>query len=119
MPNPDFWKRRKVLLTGHTGFKGSWTSAWLQRMGADLVGYSLDPPTDPNLFEAAKLADGMESIISDVRDLAALVRVFQEHQPELVIHMAAQPIVRLSYGDPVATFDTNIMGTVNVLEAVR
>lgn len=117
--NPSFWKGKRVLLTGHTGFKGSWLSLWLQSMGAQVVGYALNPPTDPSLFEAAEVAKGMTSIIGDIRDLEHLRRVFAEHQPEVVIHMAAQPLVRYSYIEPVETYSTNVMGTVNLLEAVR
>lgn len=114
-----FWQGRKVLITGHTGFKGSWLSLWLQKLEADVVGYALSPPTEPNLFEVAKVADGMTSIIGDVRDLETVKSVVQEHQPEILFHLAAQPIVRQSYKDPVETYSTNVMGTVNVLEAVR
>lgn len=117
--NPSFWKGKRVLLTGHTGFKGSWLSLWLQSMGAQVVGYALNPPTDPCLFETAEVAKGMTSIIGDIRDLEHLSRLFAEHQPEIVIHMAAQPLVRYSYIEPVETYSTNVMGTVNLLEAVR
>lgn len=117
--NPSFWNGKHVLLTGHTGFKGSWLSLWLQSMGAQVVGYALNPPTHPSLFEAAEVAKGMISIIGDIRDLEHLCKVFAEHQPEVVIHMAAQPLVRYSYIEPVETYSTNVMGTVNLLEAVR
>lgn len=117
--NPSFWKGKRVLLTGHTGFKGSWLSLWLQSMGAQVVGYALSSPTDPSLFETAEVAKDMTSIIGDIRDLEHLSRVFAEHQPEIVIHMAAQPLVRYSYIEPVETYSTNVMGTVNLLEAVR
>jgi len=117
--NTSFWKGKRVLLTGHTGFKGSWLSMWLQSMGAQVVGYALNPPTDPSLFEAAEVAKDMTSIIGDIRDLEHLRRVFADHQPEIVIHMAAQPLVRYSYIEPVETYSTNVMGTVNLLEAVR
>jgi CDP-glucose 4,6-dehydratase len=117
--SPSFWKDKRVLLTGHTGFKGSWLSLWLQSMGAQVVGYALAPPTNPSLFEVAKVAKGMTSIIGDIRDLAHLSKVFVERQPEIVIHMAAQPLVRYSYVEPVETYSTNVMGTVNLLEAVR
>jgi len=116
---PSFWKAKRVLLTGHTGFKGSWLSLWLQSMGAQVVGYALKPPTNPSLFDVAEVAKGMSSIIGDIRDLEHLRRVFAEHQPEIVIHMAAQPLVRYSYIEPVETYSTNVMGTVNLLEAVR
>ncbi|OGT06534.1 MAG: CDP-glucose 4,6-dehydratase [Gallionellales bacterium RBG_16_57_15] len=117
--NQDFWRGKRILLTGHTGFKGSWLSLWLQSMGAQVVGYALAPPTDPSLFEVAAVGKGMASVIGDIRDLAHLRAVFAEHQPEIVIHMAAQPLVRYSYVEPVETYSTNVMGTVNLLEAVR
>ena len=117
--NPAFWKGKRVLLTGHTGFKGGWLSLWLQSMGAQVVGYALAPPTNPSLFEVAQVGQGMTSIIGDIRDLAQLKKVFAEHKPEIVIHMAAQPLVRYSYVEPVETYSTNVMGTVNLLEAVR
>jgi len=117
--NPTFWRGKRVLLTGHTGFKGSWLSLWLQSMGSQVIGYALTPPTNPSLFEVAKVGEGMTSIIGDIRDLAHLRAVFAEHQPEIVIHMAAQPLVRYSYIEPVETYSTNVMGTVNLLEAVR
>ena len=119
MVNSEFWQGKKVLLTGHTGFKGSWLSLWLQSMGAQVIGYALNPPTNPSLFDVADVAKGMTSIIGDIRDLEKLQTVFLEHQPEIVIHMAAQPLVRYSYVNPVETYSTNVMGTVNVLEAVR
>jgi len=115
----SFWRGRKVFLTGHTGFKGGWLSLWLQSLGADLTGFSLDPPTKPSLFEVANVERGMISIIGDVRDGAALAAAMQHAQPEIVIHMAAQPLVRRSYTDPVETYSTNVMGTVYLLEAVR
>lgn len=118
-PNPDFWRGRRVLLTGHTGFKGGWLSLWLQRLGAELSGYALAPPTTPSLFEAGRVGVGMRSIIADVRDGAALAAAMQEAQPEIVIHMAAQPLVHYSYQAPVETYATNVMGTVHLLEAVR
>ena len=117
--NRTFWQGKKVLVTGHTGFKGSWLSLWLQQLGAEVVGYALAPPTEPSLFEVAHVAEGMHSIIADVRDLEKLKQVMAEMQPEIVFHLAAQPLVRLSYEDPVETYSTNIMGTVNVLEAIR
>jgi CDP-glucose 4,6-dehydratase len=117
--NPSFWRGKRVLLTGHTGFKGSWLSLWLQSMGAEVTGYALAPPTRPSLFEMAQVAPGMTSVIGDIRDLARLQTVFAEHRPEIVIHMAAQPLVRYSYQNPVETYSTNVMGTVHVLEAVR
>ncbi len=117
--NPAFWKDKRVLLTGHTGFKGSWLSLWLQAMGARIVGYALAPPTNPSLFEVAGVGKGMTSITGDIRDLEHLRKVFAENRPEIVIHMAAQPLVRYSYVEPVETYSTNVMGTVNLLEAVR
>lgn len=117
--NQDFWRGKRVLMTGHTGFKGSWLSLWLQSMGAKVVGYALAPPTKPSLFEVAEVGKGMSSIIGDIRDLEKLRAVFAEHKPEIVIHMAAQPLVRYSYIEPVETYSTNVMGTVNLLEAVR
>jgi CDP-glucose 4,6-dehydratase len=117
--NPSFWRGKRVFLTGHTGFKGSWLSIWLQHLGAEVTGYALNPPTDPSLFEAANVADGMRSIIGDVRDLGALQKAMQEASPEVVIHMAAQPLVRYSYSNPVETYATNVMGSVHLFEAVR
>jgi CDP-glucose 4,6-dehydratase len=117
--NPQFWAGKRVLLTGHTGFKGSWMALWLQSMGAQVIGYALAPPSTPSLFEIASVAQSMTSVLGDIRDLAALQRVFAEHQPEIVIHMAAQPLVRYSYQNPVETYSTNVMGTVHLLEAVR
>lgn len=114
-----FWKGKKVLLTGHTGFKGSWLSLWLQGMGVNLVGYSLPPPTDPSLFKAAHIAEGMISVEGDIRNLDHLKKTILEERPEIIIHMAAQSLVRASYVSPVETYATNIIGTVNLLEAVR
>ncbi len=115
----DFYKGRRVLITGHTGFKGSWLSAILLMAGAEVTGYSLEPPTEPSLFELAGMKGRMNSVVGDVRDLPHLLQVFEEVQPEIVFHLAAQPIVRESYRDPVGTYETNVMGTVNILEAVR
>lgn len=117
--NTEFWRSKRVLLTGHTGFKGSWMSLWLQSLGAQVTGYALNPPTQPSLFDEARLSEGMTSILGDIRDLQKLREVFKEHQPEIVFHMAAQPLVRYSYSEPVETYSTNVMGTVNLLEAVR
>lgn len=114
-----FWKSKKVFLTGHTGFKGSWLSLWLQSMGAELHGYALTPPTNPSLFEEANVADGMISTIGDVRDYRSLFQALKKSQAEIVIHMAAQPLVRLSYEQPVETYATNVMGTVHLFEAIR
>jgi CDP-glucose 4,6-dehydratase len=114
-----FWKGRRVLVTGHTGFKGSWLCLWLQRLSANVVGYSLPPPTNPSLYEAANVNAGMVSIIGDVRDYSRLHQCVDEHRPEVVFHMAAQSVVRASYDDPIETYSTNVMGTVNLLESVR
>ena len=114
-----FWSGKRIFLTGHTGFKGSWLALWLQAMGATLKGYALPPGTDPALFDAARVADGMESEFGDIRDLEPLRSSMAAFDPDVVIHMAAQPLVRASYHDPVGTYATNVMGTVNVLEAVR
>ncbi len=117
--NSDFWLGKRVLMTGHTGFKGSWLSLWLQSMGATLRGIALEPPTEPALFAVARVAEGMEHCVTDIRDFAAVKAQLDEFQPEIVIHMAAQPLVRLSYSEPVETYATNVMGTVHVLEAAR
>jgi CDP-glucose 4,6-dehydratase len=116
---PDFWRGKRVLVTGHTGFKGSWLCLWLQKTGAIVCGYSLGPPTEPNMFDVADVVQGMTSINGDIRDLECLKAVFAEHRPEIVIHMAAQALVRDSYSIPVETYATNVMGTVHVLEAIR
>lgn len=115
----SFWKGKKVYLTGHTGFKGSWLSLWLQNMGALVMGYSLDVNTKPALFSLAKVADGMQSEIGDIRNLEQLTKSMVSFSPDILIHMAAQPLVRLSYEEPVDTYTTNVIGTVNVLEAAR
>lgn len=115
----EFWRGKRVLLTGHTGFKGGWLSLWLQSMGADLYGLSLAPPTTPNLFSEARVGAGLKSLIGDIRDYETVRAAFAGFNPEIIIHMAAQPLVRLSYKDPVATYATNVMGTVHVLEAAR
>lgn len=114
-----FWRSKRVLLTGHTGFKGGWLSLWLQSLGAHLRGIALEPPSEPALFHVANVAEGMEHHIADIRDFAAVQMVVRKFQPEIIIHMAAQPLVRLSYQQPVETFATNVMGTVHVLEAAR
>ncbi len=117
--NAAFWKNKRVFLTGHTGFKGSWMSLWLQQMGAKVTGFSLEPNTTPSLFEVASVGDGMESRMGDIRDLDALSAAVKAASPEIVIHMAAQPLVRESYENPVFNYATNVMGTVHLLEAVR
>ena len=117
--NRDFWKDKRVLITGHTGIKGSWLSIWLQSMGAHVIGYALSPPSKPSMFEVTGIGRGIISIEGDIRDLSNLQRVYEEHQPEIIIHMAAQALVRESYSTPVETYDTNVMGTVKVLEAAR
>ena len=115
----SFYQRKRVMVTGHTGFKGTWLCRMLVMAGAEVIGYSLEPPTDPNLFSAAGLENCMYSITGDVRDLDHMLAVFDEFQPEIVFHLAAQPIVRDSYRDPHYTYETNVMGTVNLLECVR
>ncbi|MBI5099498.1 MAG: CDP-glucose 4,6-dehydratase [Nitrospirae bacterium] len=117
--NKNFWKDKKVLITGHTGFKGSWLSLWLQSLGSQVIGYALDPSGKPNLFEDANVAGEMVSIFGDVRNLELLQSVLEKHKPEIIFHMAAQSLVRYSYYHPVETYTSNIMGTVNILEAVR
>ncbi len=117
--NCKFWPGKKILITGHTGFKGSWLSLWLQRLGATVIGYSLPPPTQPNLFEIANVAMGMTSLQGDIRDLGQIQEAIARYKPEIVFHMAAQSLVRYSYQNPVETYATNVMGTANVLEAIR
>lgn len=117
--NPTFWYGKKVFVTGHTGFKGSWLSLWLQQLGAQVTGYALQPPTNPSLFEVAQVAKGMTSVIGEIRDGIMLNNAMRQAAPDIVIHMAAQPLVRRSYVDPVETYSINVMGTVHLLEAVR
>lgn len=117
--NIDFYKGKRILITGHTGFKGSWMCKALINAGADVTGYALKAPTKPSLFDMLELTSKMNSVEGDIRDLAHLLNVFEKVKPEIVIHMAAQPIVRDSYKNPVYTYETNVMGTVNVCEAVR
>ncbi|MCM1259307.1 MAG: CDP-glucose 4,6-dehydratase [Roseburia sp.] len=114
-----FYKGKRVLVTGHTGFKGSWLCRMLVMAGAKLTGYALEPPTDPSLFRLCGLKDQMHSVLGDIRDLEHLKKVIVQEHPEIIIHMAAQPIVRESYKNPVETYETNVMGTVNVLECIR
>ncbi len=115
----EFYRGKRVFVTGHTGFKGSWLCHILKRAGARVTGFSTEPPTSPSLFETAKVAEGMTSIIGDIRDFDALYAAMSEAQPEIVLHLAAQPIVRESYREPVYTYETNVMGTVHILECVR
>jgi len=115
----DFYRGKKVLITGHTGFKGTWMCEVLLNLGADVYGYALNPPTDPSLFEISGMKNRIHSYEGDIRDLEHLRSVFEETQPEIVIHMAAQPLVRESYKNPVYTYDVNVMGTVNILECIR
>ncbi len=115
----DFYRGKKVLVTGHTGFKGTWLCKMLVMAGAEVTGYSLNPPTSPSLFALSHMEEQMHSMIGDVRDLAHLKQVMEQTQPEIVLHLAAQPIVRDSYKDPVYTYETNVMGTVNILECIR
>lgn len=119
MTNPTFWNGKRVFVTGHTGFKGSWLCLWLHRMGAQVTGYALPPPSDPSLFELARIGELVDSQIGDVGDLPRMVGAMQHSKAEIVIHMAAQSLVRYSYDNPVETFATNVMGTVHCLEAVR
>jgi CDP-glucose 4,6-dehydratase len=117
--SPIFWRSKRVLISGHTGFKGSWLSLWLQSMGADVCGVALAPPTEHSLFTEAKVANGIRHEIVDIRNFDSVDFVFQSFRPEIVIHMAAQPLVRLSYKEPIETYATNVMGTVHILEASR
>ncbi|MDQ3934335.1 MAG: CDP-glucose 4,6-dehydratase [Actinomycetota bacterium] len=115
--DPGFWRGRRVLVTGHTGFKGSWLALWLQELGAEVAGFGLDPPSSPSLFEAARIGEGMTDLRGDVRDRGAVADAVAETRPDLVLHLAAQPLVRASFEDPVGTYETNVMGTANVLAA--
>ena len=119
MPDRAYWKGRRVFLTGHTGFKGSWLSLWLSALGAEVTGYALPPPTKPSLFEQAGVADAVHSICADIRDFARLKQAVDDCRPDVVIHMAAQTVVRRGYEDPIETYSSNVMGTVHVLEALR
>lgn len=115
----NFWRGKRVLITGHTGFKGSWLSIWLCRLGAQVTGVALEPNTNPNLFELANVAKNIDSYFCDIRDPLALAKIVHNARPELVFHLAAQPLVRASYRDPLATYSTNVMGTANLLDALR
>ena len=117
--DPDFWRDRRVLLTGHTGFKGSWMALWLQSLGASVTGFALDVPTEPSLYKLARAHEGMDDVAGDVRDHDAIAAAVAHADPEVVIHMAAQSLVRRSFAQPLDTYATNVMGTVNVLDAVR
>lgn len=117
--NEKFWYAKKVLVTGHTGFKGSWLCLWLQSMGAEVCGFALEPPTNPALFDVADVSSGMLSIIGDIRNIDAVRNVFSSFKPQIVLHLAAQPLVKRSYIDPIETYATNVIGTVNLLEAAR
>lgn len=119
MVKKDFWENKRVLITGHTGFKGSWLSIWLSELGANVIGYALKPPTIPSLFEVCDLEKKVTSIIGDIRNFKMLRDVLEKYQPEIIFHMAAQSLVRYSYKEPVKTYETNVMGTVNVFEACR
>jgi CDP-glucose 4,6-dehydratase len=119
MPDRSFWKSRRVFLTGHTGFKGSWMSLWLEALGADVTGYALSPPTEPSLFEQAGVTHSIHSIFADLRDFDRLKAAIAASRPEVIIHMAAQTVVSRGYADPIETYSTNVMGTVNLFEAVR
>lgn len=117
--SPAFWQGKRVLLTGHTGFKGSWLALWLQSLGAEVTGFALDPSTEPSLFELARVAEGLNDQRGDLRDLGALLELIAETRPEIVLHLAAQPLVREGYRDPLGTYSSNVMGTLNLLEAIR
>ena len=119
LPFSNVYSGKRVLVTGHTGFKGSWLPLWLNELGADVIGYALKPPTTPSLFKVCGIEKKITSIIADIRNLKMLREVFAEYQPEIVFHMAAQSLVRYSYKEPVETYETNIMGTVNLFEACR
>ena len=117
--NKSFWQSKRIFLTGHTGFKGSWLSLWLQSMGADVYGLALPPPSSPSLFTVADVGYGMSSTMGDIRDYSVVLDSMRNCRPDLIIHMAAQPLVRASYLNPVETYATNVMGTIHVLEAAR
>ena len=121
MSNPDsnFWKNKRVLITGHTGFKGSWLSLWLNKLGADITGLSLSPMGDKNLYSLLKLNKKVNSNYVDIRDFNAVNSLIKKTKPEIIFHLAAQPLVRASYKNPIETYSTNVMGSVNVLEAIR
>ncbi|WP_110969456.1 CDP-glucose 4,6-dehydratase [Pseudomonas huaxiensis] len=115
----EFWEGKRVLLTGHTGFKGSWLALWLRELGAEVTGFALDPATEPSLFELANVGRDIKDVRGDLRDLGALLEVVAEAKPEIVLHLAAQPLVREAYRDPLGTYSSNVIGTLNLLEAIR
>ena len=115
----NFWLNKKVLITGHTGFKGSWLTLWLKSLGAKIVGVSLDPPTIPSLYVKANVSEGIVDLRQDICDGKKIKEIFQQYQPEIVFHLAAQSLVRYSYKNPVETYKTNVMGTLNILEGIR
>jgi CDP-glucose 4,6-dehydratase len=117
--SPAFWQGKRVLLTGHTGFKGSWLALWLNSLGAEVTGFALDPGTEPSLFELARVGNALDDRRGDLRDLGALLELLADVQPEIVLHLAAQPLVREGYRDPLGTYSSNVMGTLNLLEAIR
>ncbi|WP_047986119.1 CDP-glucose 4,6-dehydratase [Ornithinibacillus californiensis] len=119
MVDSEFWKGKKVFITGHTGFKGSWLCLWLHSLGAEVTGYALEPPTTPSLFKLCEIDKLIDSVTGDIRDRDSLYKAISDAKPEIIIHMAAQPIVRTSYHQPIETFDVNVMGTVNLLDVVR
>ena len=115
----NFYKQKRILITGHTGFKGTWLTLWLLKLGTNIVGYSLEPPTEPCLFEILKLKDKITHIIGDIRDIEKLKYVLKKYKPEIIFHLAAQSLVRLSYKFPKETYETNVMGTLNLFESIR
>jgi len=117
--NEKFWKNKKILITGHTGFKGSWLTIWLKKLGVDITGFSKSTPTKPSLFEIADVRNGIKSIEGDIKNYDFLKEVISKHEPEIIFHMAAQSLVIKSYSDPIETFSTNVMGTVNLLNAIK
>jgi len=119
MIDKGFWKGRRVFVTGHTGFKGSWLCLWLHELGAQVKGFALEPPTKPSLFNEARVAELVESEVGDIRDLESVTKSIHDFQPDILIHMAAQPLVRYSYDAPIETYAVNVLGTAHVLEAAK